>query len=250
MPLSARAYCYLLLVLFVLSCQPKVSNTFSERDQLFHEYLQLVDSLYMADSADIPSSVWLAYYRNDTATLRFKKEVALNGYEWRESEVNGGNAPTLLRNLGAEEAYRFYYSEAFCLSNTVVTLARYNDSVTISLSSYYSLRGFDSLTVSGKKIKHYDTIIDTSKVFALAGWDSLSAGIVKADYWGLAPSNGHYGLDGSDLTVIGYQRRSPTYDRKPRAGYVHRWGWQQNTLLVPYIELLKLFGQPSACIGK
>ena len=76
----------------------------------------------------------------------------------------------------------------------------------------------------------------------------ITGSLRMADFWGLKKDNDYHGLDGDEMTVIGFIRGNTLYKSSNKFHYVNRWLVARSTLSLPFNLILKLSGNKKGCI--
>jgi hypothetical protein len=210
--------------------QPKPAPAL--RDTVVKSYFQSVEGAGGVDTGMMNYLLLKAYVNNDTAVLRKAAEEIkkwdANRKQW-ESMYNCIGQPKL-QDLGADEVYRFIYSQAFCQSGLSITITRKGDSIRLNTIWY---------------IYHWDSsacrlLQESNKTLTTTQWSDLTSALHHADLWALNEENDLHGLDGDDLTVMGYVNDKES--KRPRYTRVHRWRPSVSPLGDPFILVRKLAG--------
>ncbi|OQP59424.1 hypothetical protein A3860_37850 [Niastella vici] len=213
------------------------SLNYSLRDSITKKHLESFGSSIYSDTSDINYKVLKAYVVNDTSFFKKLNAEMEKGQKVKQQLENNDSCihQLSLQNLGADEAYRFVFSEAFCQYKLNVTISRTADNSNIHFIILQDVWLHDTCKV----INEYNRKITAQD------WDNFSRLMDEADFWGLKSNNGVMGLDGSDLVTTGFKRHR-TYDRKPKFNCVYRWG--PSTLSIPFHFVLKLSGNTQGCV--
>jgi hypothetical protein len=212
----------IIVALFLIGCRIKAESPQRTqlRDSLMAQYLKLGDSVYWTDTLNPERKLLVAYNRNDTNFLKEAVETAKAAV--KEFSIYRQNPkcprPPRVYTYGFSEAYQFSYGAAFCDQGLNITVGERNDS--ILLIAYHS-----------KYIYNTDSCISqvkTTKILSDKQWDLIKRGIFRSDFWGLSPHNFRVGVDGSDLTVSGYE--APKNSFGGRYTVVPRWGAERMAL--------------------
>lgn len=201
------------------------------------KYFQVIDSLAYIDTLDQDFKLLKAYHIDDTAFLRktFDDITRLLKYRNEMLESHICEEPAPLNTLNYEKAYRFNYGAAFCNKSANLTIGRSGDSLTADLYLYE----YNDTQTECKIIKHTTQFVD-KKI-----WDTLIAGIEQADFWGLKEDNGRHGMDGSGLTVTGYERSINAFEGRYKK--IYRWAAEEMTIGILFKKLLDLSGIKVDC---
>lgn len=220
------------------SCNNRADNSvkYSLRDSITKKHLEWFDSSSYSDTTDINYKMLKAYIANDISFFKKLNTDMEKGQKFKHQQENNDSCihQLPLQNLGADEAYRFVYTEAFCQYKINVTISKTGDSSKIHFIILQD--GWRNDTC--KVINEFDRKITRYE------WDDFLRLMEDADFWGLKSHNGRRGLDGSDLVTTGFTK-DYVYDSKPKFNYVYRWG--NSTLSVPFSFVLKLSGNKQWC---
>lgn len=217
-----KRYLSFLPVLLLMSCLSRDSkkSSLSTRDSLVHQFLQLTDSLPGTDPLHPQRKFLAAYLRNDTPYLRKSveevQELLQNQHE--VLDYSSCRRPEDLTALHFTEAYRFQYGAAFCDQSINITIGKRHDSVL--LISYHYRRDYRTDSCL--------SVVRTEQSVTASEWTAIRAAMVKTDFWGLKADNRTHGLDGSELTVTGYEK--PINAFKGRYSSVWRWAAEKTAL--------------------
>jgi hypothetical protein len=207
------------------------------RDSLVKEYLRILDSTRWVDSLHPQHKLLKAYNSNDTLSL--KEAIVTLRAEINESvkypSPTSCYTPPSIASYGFDEAYRFQYSAAFCDQSVNVTIGIKNDSIFI-YSYHYTHNYMTDSCVSVDSLKN---------VLAIGQWEEVRYSMMRADIWGLKATNGIRGMDGSGLSVIGYQK--PINAFEGRYNRVSRWAAEKSALGESFKLVLDLSGIKVRC---
>lgn len=230
----------IVLLLVLLSCNSKKNKklNFSLRDTVLREHLQSLDSLTYFDTTDINYKVLKAYQSNDTIFLKKLHTDIENDKKYKRiRETEDSNIHQFqLQNMNVDEAYRFIYTGAFCPFKLNITVAKRGDSVKLSYIDYGYYEGQDT---------SINRFINYNKTLTIKDWNEIKESLVRADYWGLKRDNGYHGVDGTSITVLGYVKSDPEFNRHERVNYVYRW--ELTTLREVAHLILKLSDNKENC---
>lgn len=222
-------------VLFACREIPRPKPASSLRDTVVKSYFQSVEGAGGVDTGMMNYLLLKAYVNNDTAVLRKAAEEIkkwdANRKQWEAMYNCIGQAK--LQDLGADEAYRFIYSQAFCQSSLSITITRKGDS--IRLNTIYYVYHWDSSAC--RLLQEFNKTLTTTQ------WSDLTAALHRADLWALNEENDLHGLDGDDLTVMGYVNGNES--KRSRYTRVHRWLPSRSPLGDPFMLVRKLAGAKS-----
>lgn len=204
----------LILLLQLYSCGNN-SKTFLLRDSVTRKYLSVIDTSGQYDTSETSYKVFKAYISNDTSFFhQLQSEVDKNNVRVRANwDLWDSDIPLpKLQKLNLDEAYRFIFSVVASPSYDVVTITKHQDNIKL----YYTHFTRDDIKYTPPKITTSD-----SAILQANQWNELIDKLQAADFWGLQKENNRRGNDGSDLTVIGYRKRTgrliKTYN------FVHRF---------------------------
>lgn len=201
------------------------------------KYFQVIDSLPYIDSLDQDFKLLKAYHTGDTAFLRknYDNVAGLLKYRKEMLENHICEEPAALNTLNYEEAYRFSYGAAFCDQSANLTIGKSGDSITVDLYLYE----YNDDQTECKILTHTMQLADKST------WDILINGIEQSDFWGLKEDNGRHGVDGSVLTVTGYERPIKAFEGRYKK--IYRWSAEAMTIGILFKKLLDLSGTKVDC---
>lgn len=227
------------LLTLLIACNDKTSrhSSFQDRDSIMTKYFQVTDSLPYFDTLDQDFKLLKAYHTGDTALLRktYDNVAGLLKYRNEMLESHLCEEPIALNTLNFEEAYRFSYGAAFCNKSANMTIGKLGDSITLDLYLFE----FNDMQTECKTIQHTTKLVD-KKI-----WDTLINGVEQADFWGLKEDNGRHGMDGSGLTVTGYERPINAFEGRYKK--IYRWAAEEMTIGVLFKKLLDLSGTKVDC---
>ena len=235
-----RRIFFLIPVVLLLACtdRPSTTVTYSLKDSVIDKYIKLLDTSGQFDTADINYKILRAYISNDTIFFRKLSRDIDNarkfGLQWIEDSCVHS---IKLQELNADEAYRFIYTASFCPYKLNITVSKKEDNANL----HFILYQFRSDTASCRIINEYD------KILTKRNWEDIRKAINTADFWGLKKENGLHGLDGDNITVIGYHNVHSSFDRRAKFNYVNRWSLAGTTLAEPFNLVLKLSGNKQGC---
>ena len=227
----------LLLALFACGSNNNDSHKISKRDSLVSKFLDITDSLPWTDTVDHQRKLLLAYRNDDTAYLRRTVEEVQDLMKFRDEFSRRPSCPETsgLDITTFEEAYKFEYGTAFCNQGITIIVGERNDSVL--LLGYHNK--FDYFTDSCLSYTYIE------KPLTKAQWEIIQQHTLRADFWGLKPKNDRNGVDGSGLTVTGYQR--PVNAFQGRYHKVYRWAAEKMALGELFKNVLDLTQIKSHC---
>lgn len=218
---TMRFYVFLFLVLFS-SCHLKVDQAgqLEPRDSLMRAYLNLGDSISWTDTTDPRHKLLLAYNKNDTAyikqTLKSAQEALIETRKY--PSPTSCFTPQPINSFDFNEAYRFQYEAAFCDQSVNITVGERHDSIFLLAYHYKHDYKTDSCL----------SVEKTEKLLSAKQWEAIQFSIFRADLWGMKSYNGISGMDGSSLTVIGYQKPKNAFEG--RYNKVGRWAAEKSAL--------------------
>ena len=171
----------------------------------------MIDSSGMYDTTDINYTTLKAYIQNDTTSLKKIDSFINVKKDKRENwELWTSDIPLpQLKQLNVDEGYRFIFSLQGSPVYEAITI--FEKDTTFRLNYLFYAHNTDS--------RKFEKIREFEKNISKEQWRTLTQKITDADFWGLKNDKGYHGLDGSDLTVIGYYK-SENYER---SNYVHRF---------------------------
>ena len=202
---------FILISLFFLSCNQVDKTHKSYRDSVIDRYFAMVDSSGQYDTADSQYKTLKAYAYNDTTSLKKIDSLTVihstNRQNW---DLWTSDIPLPeLKQLNADEAYRFILSHLGSPAYETVTIYKNDTSIKLHYLFYFH----DKENSKFKKGKDFEKQISKDQ------WDNMTSKLRYSDYWGLKTENGIRGDDGGDLTLIAYKRSGDN----ERNHYVHRW---------------------------
>ncbi|MFN8437810.1 MAG: hypothetical protein U0V72_09230 [Cytophagales bacterium] len=229
----------LILLTFIFGCKENTNKTnhTRDRDSIMTKYFQTLDSLPYSDTLDLNLKLLKAYHNNDTGYLKkqYFKKAELLKYRKKLKELPACEEPIPINKLNFEESYRFNYGAAFCDKVVTITIGKFKNEITLDFYLYQ----VNNEQTKCKTIRHTIKQVD-NKV-----WEELKKGIAVSDFWGLEEDNGRYGLDGSSLCVIGYER--PINDFEVRYKMIYRWAAEDMVIGQLFKRLLDLSGNKVDC---
>ena len=207
------------------------------RDSIVKDYLSLLDSAGLADSLTPFHKILVAYNEDDTAFLihtigSLRKAISESQ---KFPNLTSCFEPQAINKYGFTEAFRFQYSAAFCDQSINVTVGEKRDSVLI-YAYHYTHNYMTDSCVS----------VDSSKrIITRAQWGEIKTNMDRADIWGLKVRNGISGMDGSSLSVTGYQK--PVNAFEGRYTKISRWAAEKTALGGSFKYVLDLSGINVPC---
>ena len=200
----------------------------------------MIDTLPYYDTSVIEFKLLRAYSLNDTNTLEKLVRYLENMNTKVDWQINMDSCvkQQALKDIKAEEKYRFNYGAAFCPYTTSATIIRYKDSTVLTTIVFQ--HAWDTLPC---KIIDQSTI----KIDSLS-WDKFQESLEVADFWGLKPDNGKHGVDGSSLEVYGFKKGRNSEWNPDKASRIERWSPAYNSILSSFILLLKFSKTKKGCI--
>jgi hypothetical protein len=201
------------------------------------KYFQAFDSLPYSDTSDRRFRLLRAYHRNDTSYLQesYNELEGLLKYKDEMLASHICEEPDALNRFNYKEAYRFSYGASFCDTVVNLTIGKYSDSTILELYLYE----YNEKQTECRIIKHSRTLVSNDV------WEVLINGVRQADFWGLDEENGRHGVDGSGLTVTGYQK--PINAFKGRYKKVYRWSAEEMTIGILFKNILNISGTTVQC---
>lgn len=200
--------------------------------------LTRINALAEVDTTENYYRLLKAYTSNDTTYLRnYISDIerynnAIPPLHFIDSCARQPN----LQDLNAKEAYRFIYRTAICPYEINITITKVADSPTLHFA--ISEQKNDSIIC----VNEYDKPLDEKD------WKGITQSLTKNDFWGRRKYNGAHGIDGSELTVIGYKKGDSTH--WSLYNHVYRWMiGDEETLMKSFHLALKLSGNRQGCIG-
>jgi hypothetical protein len=207
-------------------------NQVTSRDSL----LTKINSLEEVDTTENYYRLLKAYSANDTAYLRNyisdieRYNSTIPPLKFIDSCVRQPN----LQDLNVNEAYRFIHRAAFCPYGVNITITRIVDSSKMHFV-IYELKDDSIICVN-----------EFNKSLTKKDWNDIVQSLSKNDFWGRRKYNGIGGLDGSELTVIGYKKGGA--DHRTLYNHVYRWMFlREESLMEPFGLALKLSGNNQGC---
>jgi len=190
----------IILFLAIISCSTKRVDpqTPLARDVIMQKYFHLIDSLPVRDTLDYRSRLLRAYYKNDTTYLNSEYNLLMIHLrnQWSEKDSRRCTPSPPLQTAGYKEAYRFSYSAAFCLIEIDITIGEKETGYMMDVK-------IDSadVTTNSCLVK-----AQFSKPIQQWQWEKMKKDIYYSDFWGMLEQTGADGVDGSSLSVYGYQK--------------------------------------------
>lgn len=245
---------FLLLSIVLFSCKDEqpVKEKVSIFDSAMHVYLEEEFADYYQDTIGYECDGRFyqhflhAYYKKDTSYVRAylyelekfkqrqKKQDSLNQYPCPEL--------TDIFTYNSRTTYRVIYEKAFCPYAITFTIFSNDTDKHLEIAicaNEYRLEGLDNIyPLFAKDTTYTITIADKD-------WDDFIKEIHYVDYWGMKPSNGDYGVDGSDLTIIGVEYPYHISMGDKRAHRIHRWAPERAAIYELYRKLYKLSKLPT-----
>jgi hypothetical protein len=232
-------FTYIFLLTLLIACKDKTAKNSSaqDRDSLMTKYFQVIDSLPYADTLDQDFKLLKAYHTGDTLFLRKKYDEIAGLLKYRNEMLESHicQEPAALNTLNYEEAYRFSYGAAFCDKSANLTIGKSGDSITLDLYLFE----LNENQTECKTIQHTIQLVDKKM------WDTLINGIEHADFWGLREDNGRHGMDGSSLTVTGYERPINAFEGRYKK--IYRWAAEEMTIGILFKKILDLSNTKVDC---
>ena len=233
-----RLYIFFFLV-GLASCNSKINQRMQDepRDSLLRAYLKLSSSISWVDITDPEHKILVAYNTNDTAYLR----QTLNSVQAALVEVREHPDPTScfkpqpITTYGFNEAYRFQYEAAFCDQTVNITVGERQDSIFMLTYHYRHDYKTDSCL----------SVVKMEKLLSPKQWEAIQQSIFRADLWGMKFSNGRGGMDGSNLTVTGYEKPRNAFEG--HYNKVKRWVAEKSALGESFKLVLDISGIKAPC---
>lgn len=227
-----------IFVLFSCTYKTKDKPVFSVKDSIVEKYIAFIDSSDQFDLFDRNYNILRAYYNNDTNFLKKLSEQIEDAQKSEDVWIQDSCIhQKRIRDLGADEAYRFIYSASFCDYTLNITISKKNKSRNLKLLLAYSESDINPCQI----VSDYDKELTANQ------WDDFLKAIEKADFWGLKRENGVQVLDGDNLRVIGYLDGRSTYSGKTKFNYVSRQT-SYSTLKETFKLALNLSGIKKGCV--
>ena len=228
---SWRTFLLLPLPLLFAACTNS-TNQYAQRDSVTAAYINMVDTSGQYDTSEICHKILQAYIANDTAFFNHLKttinQQTTNCANW---DVWNTDIPQAkIEDIDADEVYRFIYSLQGGPAYEVATISKKADSCRLHYFSF----------ISGDKSQVNNTISQYTQNITIADWTELNAKLDDADFWQLKKGYDWRGLDGSDLTVIGYIKPNPARGINGRYNFVHRFmsSTLNDAFLLVYTKLI------------
>ena len=190
------------------------------RDSLMSLYLKMADSMYWFDTLDPERKLLIAYNNNDTDFL--KKAVKTANAAMKESsnytpDPKCPKAPPI-NSYEFSEAYQFNYSAAFCDQVLNITVGQKNDNILLIAYHYKYIYNTDSCI----------SLVQSTKVLSNSQWSLIKQSILRSDFWGLSRRSYKVGVDGSGLSVTGYEAPNNAFEGRYKV--VIRWAAERMAL--------------------
>jgi hypothetical protein len=175
----------------------------------------MIDTSGQYDTSELNHKILKAYIANDTA---FFKQLRANIKKQTTNRANSDlwNADIPLpniKNIDADEVYRFIYSLQGGPAYEVITISKKADSCKLH---YFSFYGGGDTHVYQMKDQYTESL-------TIAVWNGLTDKLKQGDFWQLKKGDGVRGLDARDLTVIGYIKPNPARGTGGQYNFVHRF---------------------------
>lgn len=202
----------LILTAAFISCRPRDTTKKDYRDTVIENYFSIVDSSGKFDTTDMSFKALKAYYNSDTNYLKQldayiqQQKTQRKAWDSWQSDI----PLPKLNQLNAQTAFRFVFSIYGAPTYEVITITQIDTAQKLHYLHYYHNRDSSKFDKQG----------EFEKSISENDWREVSNKLQFADFWRLKSEKDHRGLDGNDLTVIGYQK----FDSTERNHYVHRWG--------------------------
>ena len=201
------------------------------------KYFKAIDSLPYFDTLNRDFKLLKSYHNGDTAVLRkaYEEVAEIMKYRNQMLESHICTDPPSLNTLNYEEAYRFSYGASFCNKTANLTIGKLKDSITLELFIYE----LNDKQTECKTIQHTICLMDTKL------WDTLISGIYQSDFWGMKEDNGRHGMDGSGLTVTGYERPINAFEGRYKK--IYRWTAEKMAIGILFKKLLDISSTKVDC---
>ena len=236
---------YFAIAVLLSTCDKKTptDSSTNTRDIILNEFLKSIDSMPYYDTSNINYKFLRAYKENDT--LRLKKlnvrSKGANVIPWTKKYLDPCANKNDFDTLTADEAYRFEFYSYMCEYFTVATITQRGGFVKASSVVYKNAFRSDSLpcSIAQQNEIHIDN----------ATWLDFKDILFYTDFWGLKEYNNYDGLDGSTLTVLGYQKMFKSMEGSgPNRAHVFRWSRSMDGLTAPFLMILRVCKINSGCI--
>jgi hypothetical protein len=213
-----QKYYWLIVIVLFYSC----SNTSSipefresKRDTFLKKFITYDKSTVLLDTSESGYKFLRAYYYNDTGSLNILDSLIKSQLDYERTEGNIDSCVFIspLKELGAQESYRFEYTAPFCRDNVVFTITRNYKEYSLNVVLY-------QMALAGRSCKVKEAY---DKKLTLADWEKFEESLMRSDFWGLKPDNGKRGLDGGSLFVYGYIKADTVYHRLEKSHMIYRW---------------------------
>lgn len=211
------------VILFLIATGCNQEQTSSYRDVVINKYMKMLDSSGRYDTSDKTYKALKAYIQNDTFSLKQIDSFTVAQTESRSNwNLWDSDIPLpKLNQLHTEEAYRIIHSLQGSPSYEIITIFKIDSSIALHYLFYNKEWSSDKI----------NRINEFSRQIANDQWEKLKDQIQRADFWNLKNERKYRGLDGSDLTVIGYKKKQS----HEQYHSVHRWGLSSMNSLFFYV---------------
>jgi len=165
---------FILISLFFLSCNQVDKTHKSYRDSVIERYFAMVDSSGQYDTTDSQYKILKAYAYNDTTSLKKIDSITVirntNRQNW---DLWTSDIPLPeLKQLDADEAYRFILSRLGSPAYETVTITKKDTSIKLHYLFY----------ISDKKNLKFKKGNDFEKNISKAQWDIMATKLYYSDY--------------------------------------------------------------------
>jgi len=225
------------MVFFTCKDKDKLTHV-TIKDSLLNQYMTIAHDNPYFDNPEESASFLDAYYRNDTISL---KQIYISKLDAVKKYKGGKNCDSCfhlldLKGLNVDEAYRFMYSQAFCDNSLCLTISKKDGLIKLHCISFPSL----------------DTVIRNNssafeKTLSINDWTDFKNSIDHSDFWALKRENGKSGLDGNDITVLGFIKSNESPGEKDKFHGVYRFWAEGTDLITPFKKILTLSGKNLGC---
>ena len=243
----------MLVVLNSISCKqekesPKLISYGDTAVKLYlerNEYLNKNDfDFYERDSNSFDYKLLKGYYYRDSNFLKETIKQLKDPFYYSSSEYLDSfwkaDIP-ILKNIQAEEAYQFQYSETFCPDKYIITITK--DSSKIKLNSFI----YQPIKVINEKLAGVQIIENKTKYLNPSDWEQLKDTLDYADFWNLKPANYDAVLDPSNLTIIGIKDNPYTVGEKRKTHSVSRTIFKTKAIYKSFLVARRLAEIQKVC---
>jgi hypothetical protein len=228
---------FLFLLALIISCKQKEAKRLSfNKDSLFSVYLNNMNKSQVTDSKDLNFNILQAYKNNDSLLLykTIHKQVENAKFKEHIEKIYSALNLKKVNEIDAEQVYRFNFSSAFCITPTVLTVYKKNNTIRLQLIVYQADFNYEKI-----KVLH-----EINKEISIENWNKFELKLSQADVWGLKSDNEIQVLDGCAMIFSGYEKLE-NGNKETRECFIKRQVY--TTLREPFDFLMMISGNTKGC---